>query len=48
MKKTKSTIEDIDWQDMKMDLSARKKASFDHEWLFEDTTATILDFKNVK
>lgn len=45
VKKTKSTIEDIDWQDMKMDLSARKKASFDHEWLFENTTASIINFK---
>ncbi|MDN6731308.1 MAG: DUF4097 family beta strand repeat-containing protein [Atopostipes suicloacalis] len=46
MRKTKDTIRDIDWKEMKMDLSMQEKASFSHEWLFEDTTASILDFKN--
>lgn len=48
VKKTKDSFQDIDWENMKVDLSLKEKASFDHEWLFEDTTASILDFKNAK
>ena len=46
VRKTKDTIQDIDWDEIKVDLSPKEKESFDHDWLFEDTTATILDFKN--
>lgn len=46
VKKTKDTIENIDWQDIKVDFSEKEKASFDHEWLYENTSASILDLKN--
>lgn len=46
VKKTKATIENIDWQDMKKDFTLKEEVSFDHEWLFESTSASILDFKN--
>lgn len=46
MKKTKDKILDIDWDEMNIDLSIKEKASFSHEWLYEDVTASILDFKN--
>lgn len=46
VKKTRETIENIDWQDINIDLGLKEKVTFEHEWLFEDTTATILDFKN--
>lgn len=46
VKKTKDTLRDIDWDDVKVDLSKQAKASFSHQWLFEETKATILDFKN--
>ncbi len=46
IRKTKETIEDIDWQDLKVDLPSREQVSFEHDWLFEETTASIVDFKN--
>lgn len=46
VEKTKDTMESVDWQEMKIKPSAKEKVSFEHEWLFESTTASILDFKN--
>lgn len=48
MRTTRDTFENIDWKDIDIDFSFPKEAkvTFDHEWIFEDTTATILDFKN--
>lgn len=46
IKKTKDTLENIDWQDVKRDFTLREEVSFEHEWLFENTSASILDFKN--
>jgi len=48
MKSTRETLDNIDWKDIDFNLNVPRKAQseFDHEWLFEDTTATILDFKN--
>ncbi len=45
---TKDTLENIDWKDLDINLNFPREAKekFEHEWLFEDTTATILDFKN--
>ncbi len=45
---TKDALENIDWKDIDIDLNFPRQAkmTFDHEWLFEDTTATILDIKN--
>lgn len=48
VRKTKDTLENIDWQDMKRDFTLKEEASFTHEWLFESTSASILDFKNAK
>lgn len=44
--KTKQAFQEIDWEEMKIDLSGKEKAAISNEWLFEETTATILDFKN--
>lgn len=46
VRKTKDTLENIDWQDMKREFTGKEEASFEHEWLFEQTTASILDLKN--
>lgn len=46
MKKTKESLRNVDWDEVKSDLSMKEKASFSHEWLYEETTASILDFKN--
>lgn len=45
---TKDTFENIDWKDIDVNFNFAREAkvNFEHEWLFEDTTATILDFKN--
>lgn len=45
-RKTKDTFENIDWQDLKKELAGKVETSFEHEWLFENTTASILDIKN--
>ncbi len=44
--KVKESFQNLDWEGMKVDLSMKEKAAFNHEWVFEETTATILDFKN--
>ena len=48
MKSTRESLDNIDWKDIDFNLNIPRKvqSEFDHEWLFEDTTATILDFKN--
>ena len=48
MKSTRETLDNVDWKDIDFNLNIPRKvqSEFDHEWLFEDTTATILDFKN--
>ena len=48
LQNTKDTLENIDWKDLDLNFNLGRKvqSEFDHEWLFEDTTATILDFKN--
>lgn len=45
---TKDALNNIDWKNMDttFNFSKEAKVKFDHEWLFEETTATILDFKN--
>lgn len=45
---TKDSLDNIDWKDIDINFNIPREAKvkFDHEWLFEDTTATILDFKN--
>lgn len=45
---TREALENVNWKDIEINLGNTKEATerFDHEWLFEDTTATILDFKN--
>lgn len=45
---TRDAINKIDWKDIDMNFNIPRKvqSEFEHEWLFEDTTATILDFKN--
>ena len=45
-KKVKESFQNLDWEGMKVDLSMKEKAAFNHEWVFEESTATILDFKN--
>lgn len=45
-RKTKNTLENIDWQDLKKELAGKVETSFEHEWLFKNTTASILDIKN--
>lgn len=44
--KVKESFQNLDWDGMKIDLAMKEKAAFSHEWVFEETTATILDFKN--
>ena len=48
VKSTRESLDNIDWKDIDFNLNVPRKvqSEFDHEWLFEDTTATILDFKN--
>ena len=48
MQSTKEALENIDWKDIDININRAtgEKNVFKHEWLFEDTTATILDFKN--
>src|SRR5699024_4251800 len=48
MKSTQESLDNIDWKDIDYNLNIPRKvqSEFDHECLFEDTTATILDFKN--
>ncbi len=45
---TKDALDNIDWKDIDINLNFPREAKvkFKHEWLFEDTTATILDIKN--
>lgn len=45
---TKDTINNMDWKDIDINFNLPKQAkvTFEDEWLFENTTATILDFKN--
>ena len=45
---TKDTLNNMDWKDIDINLNFPKQAKvkFEDEWLFEDTTATILDIKN--
>lgn len=48
LKSTKDALDNVDWKDIDINLNIPRgaKVEFEHEWLFEDTTATILDFKN--
>src|SRR5699024_5589804 len=48
MKSTRESLDDIDWKDIDFNLNITRKvqSEFYHEGLFEDTTATILHFKN--
>lgn len=48
LKTTKDALDNVDWKDIDINLNIPRgaKVEFEHEWLFEDTTATILDFKN--
>ena len=48
VRSTKDTINNMDWKDIDINLNFPKQAkvTFEDEWLFENTTATILDFKN--
>lgn len=46
VKKMKDALDNIDWQDVKKDFTLKEVTTFDHEWLFENTSASILDFKN--
>lgn len=48
LRTTKDALDNIDWKDIDINLNIPRgeRVEFDHEWLFEDTTATILDFKN--
>lgn len=46
VEKTKETLGNIDWGEVKKDFTLKEASSFEHEWLFENTTASILDFKN--
>lgn len=45
---TKDAFDNIDWKDIDINLNIPREAKvkFEHEWLFENTTATILDIKN--
>lgn len=45
---TRETFESIDWKDLDLRFEADKNLldEFEHEWTFEESTATILDFKN--
>lgn len=48
MRSTKEALGKVDWKDIDMTINRAtgEKNELKHEWLFEDTTATILDFKN--
>src|SRR5699024_8898765 len=48
LRSTKDALDNVDWKDIDINLNFPRgeKVSIEHEWLFEDTTATILDFKN--
>lgn len=48
VRSTKDTLNTFDWKDIDLNLEFPKqtKTTFEEEWLFENTTATILDFKN--
>jgi DUF4097 and DUF4098 domain-containing protein YvlB len=45
---TKDALENVNWKDIEINLGGAKDPTevFEHEWLFENTRATILDFKN--
>ncbi len=45
---TKEALNKVDWKEIDVNLNFPRKvqSKFEHEWLFEQTTATILDFKN--
>ena len=42
--KVKESFQNLEWEDMKIDLSMKEKAAFSHEWVFEETTASIFRF----
>lgn len=46
--KGQSAVDNFEWKDLNINLSVPKivEAEFNHSWLFEGTTATILDFTN--
>lgn len=46
MQTTKDALNKVDWKDIDINLGTGEKETFKHEWVFENTTATILDFKN--
>lgn len=48
LRSTREAFDTIDWKDIDINLNIPRgeKVKFEHEWMFEDTTATILDFKN--
>lgn len=48
IRSTKEAFDTIDWKDIDINLNIPRgeQVKFEHEWLFENTTATILDFKN--
>lgn len=46
MQTTKDALDKVDWKEININRVTGEKTNLKHEWLFEDTTATILDFKN--
>src|SRR5699024_7595775 len=48
MKTTLESLDNIDWKDIDFNLNIpiNVQSEFDHEWVFEVTTATILYYKN--
>jgi DUF4097 and DUF4098 domain-containing protein YvlB/exonuclease VII large subunit len=42
----KGVFDHVEWTDMNIRVPKLSATEFEHEWLFEDSTATILDFKN--
>ncbi|SFK12902.1 DUF4097 and DUF4098 domain-containing protein YvlB [Marinilactibacillus piezotolerans] len=40
-----SAFENFDWKDINMRVPKLASTTFEHEWTFEETTASILDFK---
>lgn len=42
----KGALDNVEWTDMNIRVPKLASTEFEHEWLFEDSSATILDFKN--
>lgn len=42
----KGALENVEWTDMNIRVPKLASTEFEHEWTFENSTATILDFKN--